>query len=105
MTTPSGNDQPGGLLLVAIIEMVSGAAAAGQEYEDAVLSLLGRHGGAIERRVRSTNSATEVHLIRFRSRVGYESFMADPDRLELRARAGVAAPATRVLEVVEVRES
>jgi hypothetical protein len=49
--------------------------------------------------MRSTDSPTEVHLIRFRSRAGYESFMVDPDRLDHRDRLGDAAPNTRVLEV------
>jgi hypothetical protein len=92
--TPSGE-----LLLVAIVEMASGHAAAGQRYEDAVLELLDRHGGSVERRMRSTDSPTEVHLIRFRSRAGYQSFMVDPDRLDHRDRLGDAAPNTRVLEV------
>jgi hypothetical protein len=99
MTTPSGNDPPGELLLVAIVEMAPGSAAAGQQYEDTVLGLLDRHGGSIERRMRSMDSATEVHIIRFRSIAGYESFTADPDRLDCRDRIGDAAPTTRVLEV------
>jgi hypothetical protein len=102
MTTPDGVEPPTGLLLVAIVEMAPGNAAAGQEYEDAVLGLLGRHGGLLERRVRSTDSATEVHMIRFRSRAGYESFMADPDRLDHRRKTGDASPVTRVLEVREL---
>lgn len=99
MTTPSGEDRAGELFLVAIVEMAPGQAAAGHEYEDAVLRLLARHGGSVERRMRSTDSQTEVHLIRFRSRAGYESFMVDPDRLDHRNRLGDAAPTTRVLEV------
>jgi hypothetical protein len=98
MTTP-GEEIPEGLLLVAIVEMAPGGAAAGQRYEDAVLDLLGRHGGSLERRMRSTDSASEVHLIRFHSRAGYASFLIDPDRLDLRKRAGTDAPITRVLEV------
>jgi hypothetical protein len=42
-----------------------------------------------------------VHLIRFRSRAGYESFMVDTDRLAYRAELGDAAPSTRVVEVRE----
>jgi hypothetical protein len=98
VTKPS-EDPPGELLLVAIVEMASGHAAAGQRYEDAVLGLLDRHGGSVERRMRGTDSPTEVHLIRFRSRAGYESFMVDPDRLDYREKLGDAAPMTRVLEV------
>jgi hypothetical protein len=102
VTMPSAKNPSGELLLVAIVEMASGHAAAGQLYEDAVLGLLDRHGGSIERRMRSTDSVTEVHLIRFRSRAGYESFMVDPDRLDYRDRLGDTAPSTRVLEVREL---
>lgn len=102
MTTPSENHLPGELLLVAIVEMAPANTAAGQRYEDTVLGLLDRHGGSVERRMRSIDSATEVHIIRFRSRAGYESFMADPDRLDYRGRIGDAAPTTRVLEVREL---
>jgi hypothetical protein len=102
MPTPSGSDPSGELLLVAIVELVPGSAAAGQQYEDTVLGLLDRHGGSVERRMRSMDSATEVHIIRFRSRAGYESFMTDPDRLDYRDSIGDAAPTTRVLEVREL---
>jgi hypothetical protein len=102
MTTPGKSHSAGELLLVAIVEMAPGNTAAGQRYEDAVLDLLDRHGGSVERRMRSMDSATEVHIIRFRSRAGYESFMADPDRLDHRGRIGDAAPTTRVLEVHEM---
>jgi len=99
MTTPSENRRSGELLLVAIVEMAPGNTAAGQRYEDTVLDLLDRHGGLVERRMRSMDSATEVHIIRFRSRSGYESFMVDPDRLDYRTKIGDAVPTTRVLEV------
>ncbi|BCJ40578.1 hypothetical protein GCM10010168_80880 [Actinoplanes ianthinogenes] len=91
-----------GLLLVAIVEMADGHAEAGQRYEDDVLALLPRHGGTLERRTRDAAGGEEVHLIRFRDRAGYESFMTDPDRLALRATLGDAAPATRVIEVRDV---
>jgi hypothetical protein len=102
MTTPSENPS-GQVLLVATVEMAPGHTPAGQRYEDAVLALLDRHGGTLERRMRGTDSPTEVHVIRFRSRAGYESFMVDPDRLEYRDRIGDAAPTTQVLEVYDVR--
>jgi uncharacterized protein (DUF1330 family) len=89
----------GGLLLVAVVEMAPGHTTTGQRYEDAVLGLLERHGGTVERRMRGTDSPTEVHVIRFRSRDGYESCLVDPDRLALRAALGDAAPTTRVIEV------
>jgi hypothetical protein len=89
------------LLLVAIVEMADGQALAGQQYEDEVLGLLERHGGALERRMRTADAASEVQIIRFASRAGLESFMTDPDRLVARERLGAAAPVTRVLEVAD----
>ncbi|WP_246273144.1 hypothetical protein [Phytohabitans houttuyneae] len=92
----------GKLLLVAIVEMAEGHAEAGQRYEDEVLALLPRHGGTLDRRMRATDAPTEVHVIRFASRAGLESFMVDPDRLALRDKLGDAAPTTRVIEVRDV---
>lgn len=89
------------MFLVAIVEMAPEHAEAGERYEDAVLALLARHGGSVERRLHGTDSPTEVHLIRFQSRAGYESFVVDPDRLDHRDRLGDAAPTTRVIEVRE----
>ena len=68
-----------------------------------MLALLHRHGGSLDRRMRDTTGTAEVHVIRFESRTGYESFMADPGRQSLRAALGDAAPSTRVLEVSDVQ--
>ncbi|SNT31621.1 hypothetical protein SAMN05421812_104442 [Asanoa hainanensis] len=91
-----------GLLLVAVVEFADGHAETGRRYEDAVLALLGRHGGTLERRTRGTDGMTEVHLIRFAARAGLESFMVDPERLAHREAIGEAAPTTRVIEVLDV---
>ena len=93
------------LLLAVVVEMAPGNAEAGHRYEDAVLALLARHGGTVERRLRETGPAgTEVHVIRFRERAGLDAYLTDPERLALRAAAGEAAPAARVLEVTDVRQ-
>ncbi|PMR60056.1 N-acetyltransferase [Verrucosispora sp. ts21] len=88
--------------LVALVELAGTAVEAGQRYEDQVLALLRRHGGRVERRLRTGDGRTEVHVIRFDTRAGYTAFLADPQRLALRAELGDAAPQTRVLEVNEV---
>jgi hypothetical protein len=88
-------------LLVALVDL-SADPEAGRRYEDAVLALLGRHGGRLERRLRTGNGTTEVHVIRFAARAGYEAFMVDPERLALRAALGDSAPTTRVLDVHDV---
>ncbi|QLQ39131.1 hypothetical protein [Micromonospora robiginosa] len=95
MTT--GNE----VLLVALVDL-SADAAAGRRYEDAVLALLDRHDGTLERRLRTGDGQTEVHVIRFASRAGLDAFLVDPDRAALRAELGEAAPTTRVLEVHDV---
>ncbi|MCM4079966.1 hypothetical protein [Paractinoplanes hotanensis] len=93
--------EAGSLLLVAIVDMSPPHVAEGRSYEDAVLALLARHDGTLESRLHSTDATTEVHMIRFRSRAGYDAFMVDPDRLDLRERLGAAAPTTRVIEVAQ----
>ena len=103
--TTGAEDEDEELLLVAIVQMAAGNSEAGQEYEDFVLARLTQHGGALERRTRTMDSGTEVHLIRFSSRAGYESFLADPDRVTRREQLGHAAPITKVLEVRDVSES
>ncbi|MEU9505218.1 GNAT family N-acetyltransferase [Micromonospora sp. NPDC048170] len=94
-------DPAAAVRLVAVVEVAAGAVEAGRRYEDTVLGLLGRHGGRLERRQRTGDGRTEVHLIRFDTRDGYDGFMADPERVALRVELGDAAPATRVLEVHE----
>ena len=93
------NDQSDEVFLVAVVEMAPGHIEAGQQYEDAMVQLMQRHGGSVERRLRSTDLQTEVYLIRFRSRAGYESAVSDPERLAYRDKLGDAAPTTRVIEV------
>ncbi|WP_200215300.1 GNAT family N-acetyltransferase [Micromonospora coerulea] len=88
--------------LVALVEFGTDAVEVGQRYEETVLALLGRHGGRLERRLRTGDGRSEVHVIRFATRAGYESFLADPERAALRAALGDAATVTRVLEVTEV---
>ncbi|MCI4064117.1 GNAT family N-acetyltransferase [Micromonospora sp. R77] len=93
-------DDPAAVVrLVALVEFR--AVEAGRRYEDAVLALLGRHGGRLERRLRTGDGSGEVHVIRFASRAGYESFLVDPERAALRAALGDDAPVTRVLEVTD----
>ena len=90
------------VLLAVVVEMHEGAVAEGQGYEDGVLRLLARHGGRVERRLRSIDGVTEVQIIRFVTAAGLDAFLADPDRLALRAAIGSGAPTARVLEVRDV---
>ncbi len=90
------------LALVMIVDLAPAAVEDFQSYEDIVLGMLPRHGGRLERRMRSTDQGFECHLITFDCRAGYDAFIADPDRCAAR----VAMPETgidqRVVIVHEV---
>jgi GNAT superfamily N-acetyltransferase len=83
--------------LAVILDFTVGDETAGHLYEDSVLPLLSDHHGRLEQRLRSADATSEVHLISFSSRAGYESYLADPRRLAYRDK--LAPFPTRVLEV------
>jgi len=92
------------LQFVVLVDLPEGHEAVVQDYEDKVLELLPRHGGQLERRLRTEDSRLEVHYLSFASREGYLSFLADPDRAALRDEVAGVELTNRVLEVREVRE-
>jgi len=51
-----------------------------QRYEAAVLPLLAEHGGRLDRRLRSADGTTEVHVISFDDAAGLDGYRADPRR-------------------------
>ena len=77
-------------------------------YEDEVLQLLVRHGAALLSRVRgvepSGEAPTEVHVIRFAARAGFDAYMADPARLAMAERRDAAIARTEVHRVTVVNE-
>ena len=73
------------IVVVAVTEVPPDAVAAFRRYEDLVLPLLSRHDGALERRLRSVDGATEVHVLSFASDAAYRAYLADPERLGHRA--------------------
>ena len=90
------------LTLAAVVDAPPEHAAAVNGYEDAVLALMERHGGRVERRLRTADGRTEVQILSFEDREGLESFLADPDRAALRADLGDVAPDARVIEGTDV---
>ena len=63
-----------------VADIRSGAEAGFQAYESAVLPLLQRHGGRLERRLRTNDALTEVHIVSFESQEGFQSYLADQER-------------------------
>lgn len=58
-----------------------------EAYETGVLSLLREHGGALDLRVRSVDSAMETHVLTFPDVTAYDAYVADPRRIALRPEA------------------
>lgn len=90
------------LTFVMIADMSPEAVTSFRDYEAKVLPLLPRHGGRLERRLRSEDGLSEVHLVSFESRDGYESYRTDPDRQGHRALIEGKGVEQRLLEVSDV---
>jgi hypothetical protein len=88
--------------LVVIADIPSGSDKGFQAYEEAVLPLLLRHGGLLERRLRSDDAQTEIHVLSFESPEGFESYLADEDRHSHKGLLDVLGVTQRVLLVNDV---
>ena len=91
-----------GLTFVMLADIPAGGESAFQRYESLVLPLLDRHGGQLERRLRTDDALAEVHVVSFSSKDGYESYMADPERQSHRAVLDGVDVAQRLLQVHDV---
>jgi uncharacterized protein (DUF1330 family) len=79
-----------------------GATEALIAYEDKVLALLGEHGGRVLQRARTAgleDAPTEVQLIEFASRAGYDGFLADGRRTALAGERDAAIARTDIFPV------
>ena len=90
------------LTIVMIADIPHGAEAGFQAYESAVLPLLPRHGGRLERRYRTGDAQTEVHVVSFASEVGFRSYLADEERQSHRGLLDGLDVVQRVLVVEDV---
>lgn len=90
------------MTIVMVADIPSGAEAGFQAYESAVLPLLPRHGGRLERRFRTGDALTEVHIVSFESQEGFMACLADEDRLSHKGLLDGLDVAQRVLLVDDV---
>jgi hypothetical protein len=90
------------LTIVMIADVPSGAEASFQAYESATLPLLPRHGGRLERRLRTDDALTEVHIVSFESQESFESYLADEERQSHKGMLDGLDIAQRVLLVSDV---
>lgn len=79
--------------LALVVDLAADAVEPFDAYERRVLPLLQRHGGRLDRRLRTADGRTEIHLLSFADRAGYDAYLADPDR----------AGAGRLLDGLDVR--
>jgi hypothetical protein len=93
------------LIIVMVADIPEDGIDAFQQYEGVVLPLLAQHGGRLERRLRTTDSRVEVHIVSFDARAGFDAYMADPDRIAHRDLLAGVDVGQRVHEVQDVRES
>ncbi|GAA3752265.1 hypothetical protein GCM10022225_40860 [Plantactinospora mayteni] len=98
-----GSEPRSRVRVVVLLDVPEEHLTAFGRYEDRVLPLLAEHGGRLEQRLRTGDGRTEVHLLSFTGRDGYQSYLDDPRRAAYRDEElpGVAL-AGRVLEVSEV---
>ena len=68
------------LTIVMVADVPSGGEERFQAYEAAVLPLLPRHGGRLERRFRTGDARTEVHVVTFQTQGGFDAYLADDER-------------------------
>jgi hypothetical protein len=64
-------------IVVALLEVALEAVDRFQRYEDAVLPLLTLHGGEVQRRLRSADGTTEVHVLSFPSEDAWRRYRDD----------------------------
>ena len=91
------------VLLAVLIDIPPEDAAIVLTFEDAVLPLLNRHGGQLQRRLRAVDQSAELQIISFDSREAKEAFATDPSRLQLMRLLQGRLLRQRVFEVTESR--
>ncbi|GAA2450660.1 GNAT family N-acetyltransferase [Streptomyces lavendulocolor] len=93
---PLGGGPAPAFLLAVLLDYPADAVEEATAYEERALALLPRHGGRLERRLRTADGLSEVHLVRFPTEDAYRAYLADPERTP------DGRITARVLEVTEV---
>ncbi|WP_175410537.1 N-acetyltransferase [Streptomyces sp. TRM64462] len=82
-----GAGAPPRFQVAAVLDLPPDDVPGARAHEDRLLALLPRHGGRLERRLRTDDGHAEVHLLSFPSEPAYRAFLADPSRPATRTRA------------------
>jgi enamine deaminase RidA (YjgF/YER057c/UK114 family) len=89
------------LTLAVVVDLAADAVGPFDAYERRVLPLLARHGGRLDRRLRTADGRTEIHLLSFADHAGYAAYLADPDRTALGRLLDGLDVRRRLLEVAD----
>ncbi len=90
------------LTLFLLARIPTGGVEAFRAYENAVLPLLARHGGELQRRLRNVDGTTEAHVVHFASAAGFAAFRADPGRAAAQHLLEASGAVTELHEVTDV---
>jgi hypothetical protein len=90
-----------GVTLCAILRVPLEGVAAFRAYEAAVLPMLLDHGGTLQRRLRTEDGLTEIHVLWFPSLEQVAAYRADPRRV---AHAGLFTGAGATADVLTVQD-
>jgi hypothetical protein len=75
-----------------------------QRYESEVLPALAAHGGRLERRLRTADELTEVHVVSFASQAAFEAYRADTRCVAARPRLARSGAEVELLVVHDVAD-
>jgi hypothetical protein len=87
------------MLMTAIVRIPPEGVPDYLAYEDGVLPVLAHHGATLERRLRTADGTTEVHVVNFPSQAALDAYMGDPRRNEHRALFDASGAAMEVLRM------
>lgn len=90
------------MVYVLVIRLPADGVESFQRYGSAVLPLLAEHQGHLDRRLRSADGHTEVHLVSFPSADHFESYRNDPRRAEQSHLLNDAHARIEVYELLDV---
>lgn len=71
-------------------------------YEDKVIPLLEKHGGALERRLANADGTIEIHILKFKDQEAFEGYCFDPERLEHTEQFDKSGAQTQLIQMEDV---
>lgn len=90
-------------LTMALVARIPAAGVADfTAYEDAVLPMLTRHGGVLERRLRTADGEVEIHVVSFPDAAALASYRSDPERVAFMPLLTASGAEMAIHEVVDV---